>query len=108
MKSEFVNSTEKKYVSLVVLGDFGRSPRMQYHTLSLSKNSFQVDVVAYQGAEPHKQIRNDENVNLHYMRNVPRWIEYLPGLLRYVLKTVWQSFFLFWTLINISKINHIF
>ncbi|XP_035215883.1 chitobiosyldiphosphodolichol beta-mannosyltransferase-like isoform X2 [Stegodyphus dumicola] len=108
MKSEFVNNTEKKCVSVVVLGDFGRSPRMQYHTLSLSKNNFRVDVVAYKGAEPHKRIINDQNVSFHYMKNIPQWIEYSPGLFRYILKTVWQSFFLFWTLINISKINHIF
>ncbi|EFH51196.1 glycosyl transferase family 1 protein [Arabidopsis lyrata subsp. lyrata] len=33
---------------VVVLGDLGRSPRMQYHALSLARQaSFQVDIVAY-------------------------------------------------------------
>ena len=36
-------------VCVVVLGDFGRSPRMQYHALSLAAVFPRVDVVAYQG-----------------------------------------------------------
>lgn len=40
---------ERKHVSVVVLGDFGRSPRMQYHTLSLAKSNFAVDVVSFKG-----------------------------------------------------------
>lgn len=49
MSAELLNKNKNKHVSVVVLGDFGRSPRMQYHALSLSKNSFQVDVIAYKG-----------------------------------------------------------
>jgi beta-1,4-mannosyltransferase len=37
---------------VVVLGDLGRSPRMQYHALSLARQaSFQVDIVAYGGKD---------------------------------------------------------
>lgn len=38
-------------VAVVVLGDFGRSPRMQYHALSLSRlpGVQEVSVVAYGG-----------------------------------------------------------
>ncbi len=34
---------------VLVLGDFGRSPRMQYHTLSLAQTLPRVDVLAYCG-----------------------------------------------------------
>lgn len=39
-------------VWVVVLGDFGRSPRMQYHTLSLNDHGYEVHVVATRGAAP--------------------------------------------------------
>ena len=38
-----------KRVFVVVLGDIGRSPRMQYHALSLSKSGFEVYIVGYGG-----------------------------------------------------------
>lgn len=39
----------KRSVCLVVLGDIGRSPRMQYHALSLAQHGFEVDLVGYRG-----------------------------------------------------------
>ena len=38
-----------KRVTLVVLGDIGRSPRMQYHALSFAREGFDVDFVGYGG-----------------------------------------------------------
>lgn len=40
---------EKKNICVLVLGDIGRSPRMQYHSLSLAKAGFKVDLVGYAG-----------------------------------------------------------
>ena len=39
----------KKSVCVIVLGDIGRSPRMQYHSLSFLKRGFTVDLVGYGG-----------------------------------------------------------
>lgn len=36
-------------VQVVVLGDIGRSPRMQYHALSIAKNGGWVDLIGYKG-----------------------------------------------------------
>ena len=36
-------------VCIVVLGDIGRSPRMQYHALSFAKEGFRVYLVGYSG-----------------------------------------------------------
>jgi len=36
-------------VQVLVLGDIGRSPRMQYHAMSISKHGGRVDVVGYNG-----------------------------------------------------------
>lgn len=38
-------------VSVVVLGDIGRSPRMQYHTLALAHFDFEVDLVGFAGEQ---------------------------------------------------------
>src|SRR5579859_3315603 len=42
-------TTPKTSVQVLVLGDIGRSPRMQYHALSIAKNGGRVDVIGYQG-----------------------------------------------------------
>ena len=34
---------------IIVLGDIGRSPRMQYHALSLASADFDVEMVGYGG-----------------------------------------------------------
>lgn len=36
-------------VQVLVLGDIGRSPRMQYHALSIAKHGGRVDLIGYQG-----------------------------------------------------------
>jgi beta-1,4-mannosyltransferase len=36
-------------VQIVVLGDIGRSPRMQYHALSIAKHGGKVRLVGYVG-----------------------------------------------------------
>ena len=36
-------------VQVLVLGDIGRSPRMQYHALSIAKHGGMVDLIGYQG-----------------------------------------------------------
>jgi hypothetical protein len=39
-------------VAVLVLGDIGRSPRMQYHTLSFAEKGVHVDFVGYEGTTP--------------------------------------------------------
>lgn len=36
-------------VQVLVLGDIGRSPRMQYHALSIARHGGRVDLIGYQG-----------------------------------------------------------
>jgi len=38
-----------KSVQVVVLGDLGRSPRMQYHAISLAKSGARVDLIGFTG-----------------------------------------------------------
>jgi beta-1,4-mannosyltransferase len=48
-RSVSVGLNTSKNVTLVVLGDIGRSPRMQYHALSFARNDWTVDFVGYDG-----------------------------------------------------------
>ena len=51
----------QKEAFVVVLGDLGRSPRMNYHSLSLAKLGYQVKMIGYAGKRLEKQkfiIRN--------------------------------------------------
>lgn len=43
------NTGTNRRVCVLVLGDIGRSPRMRYHSLSLSKHGFNVTFVGFVG-----------------------------------------------------------
>ena len=43
------NGERKGRIQVVVLGDIGRSPRMQYHALSAAKHGTPVDLIGYSG-----------------------------------------------------------
>lgn len=42
---------QARTVHIVVLGDIGRSPRMQYHALSIAKHGGRVFLIGYQGGQ---------------------------------------------------------
>ncbi|GAM40070.1 hypothetical protein TCE0_034f12127 [Talaromyces pinophilus] len=50
------NDQEKVTVQILVLGDIGRSPRMQYHALSIARHGGLVDIIGYQG-DQHPLVR---------------------------------------------------
>lgn len=76
---------------VVVLGDYGRSPRMQYHTLSLSRlPDTQVHVIAYDGSEPLQQIKQAPNIHLAYISKPPAWSTKLPKIAGLGVKVLHQ------------------
>jgi beta-1,4-mannosyltransferase len=40
---------EDEHIQILVVGDIGRSPRMQYHALSVAKHGRKVDIIGYKG-----------------------------------------------------------
>lgn len=78
-----------KSVCVVVLGDIGRSPRMQYHSLSLAKAGYKVDIVGYGETNPLESLKSEPMVSFHYLTPVP----VLPfgKYFNYMWKTIWQS-----------------
>ncbi|KAK7870720.1 hypothetical protein R5R35_009872 [Gryllus longicercus] len=80
----------KGRVSVVVLGDVGRSPRMQYHSLSLANEGFIVDLIGYSGSELIRELQEHPNVTLRYVPSCPDFQSKFPRLFGYVLKVLWQ------------------
>lgn len=57
--------------TVVVLGDLGRSPRMQYHALSLAASGARVDLIGYAGSEVPKALREHPRIRCHRMEPAP-------------------------------------
>ncbi|XP_074597510.1 ALG1, chitobiosyldiphosphodolichol beta-mannosyltransferase [Brevipalpus obovatus] len=96
-------NNSKKRACVVVLGDFERSPRMKYHTLSLVKSGYDVDVVAYFDTSLSPETHQEHKIHLHPMRDFTSCYRYLPRLLSYFLKAFLQSISLLCTLMIIKK-----
>lgn len=95
----------KKSVKVVVLCDLGRSPRMQYHALSLANNGFKVNIVTYVETAPLPEIT--ENPNIQISKLHPLDFNKGPQLLQYVAKTIWQSISLLLTLFISGKCDYL-
>ncbi|KAK6630867.1 hypothetical protein RUM44_003037 [Polyplax serrata] len=95
-----MTTRKEKKVCLVVLGDIGRSPRMQYHGLSLAQEGFQVTFVGYCQSAPIKYLRSSENVKFQNIYQCPEFKQYLPTFLAYTLKVIWQIITIFLALIK--------
>lgn len=100
-------SQRRRRVAVVVLGDFGHSPRMNYHALSLAKERLEVDVVAYGASQPGPDVLSNPHIHLHLMREPPSFQKYVPRLVAYVLKVLWQTLALFFSLMFLSKPSHV-
>ena len=83
-------------VWVVVLGDFGRSPRMQYHTLSLSSSGYDVHVLASPGAAPIQEVQQKPNVHLHYLTPPPELFTKLPTVMSLAVKVLFQLLLMLW------------
>ncbi|KAJ8099941.1 hypothetical protein POJ06DRAFT_254960 [Lipomyces tetrasporus] len=55
----------RKRAIALVLGDIGRSPRMQYHVLSLVETGFLVDFVGYTDTAPLQSITENPDIKVH-------------------------------------------
>ncbi|CAG8581132.1 19461_t:CDS:2, partial [Cetraspora pellucida] len=101
-----VASALTKNVTIIVLGDIGRSPRMQYHALSFAQNGWTVDLVGYDGSEPLISITNNPNINIHYLSHpwqLPDKLSKLLFLVYAPIKVYAQLLLLYWILF--AKIN---
>lgn len=57
-------------IAVVVLGDIGRSPRMQYHALALAEAGWRVDLVGYQEAQVPDSLTANPRIRCHALRDL--------------------------------------
>ena len=53
------------HAAVVVVGDLGRSPRMQYHARALAAHAAQVELIGYEGAALPRVITGDPRIAVH-------------------------------------------
>ncbi|KAH7353473.1 family 33 glycosyltransferase [Plectosphaerella cucumerina] len=81
---------------ILVLGDIGRSPRMQYHALSIAKHGGHVDIIGYNESPLIPQLQNHKLVKIYPLAPLPLGRDSgLPFVLLGPLKVLWQSWHLF-------------
>ena len=86
-------------VAVIVLGDLGRSPRMQYHAYSLSKldNVKEVLLIGYKGEECIKDVKETNKIK-EIRLSIPEL--YIPFLNKYsIIRIFYKGLMLLFTLI---------
>ncbi|XP_051174618.1 chitobiosyldiphosphodolichol beta-mannosyltransferase [Leptopilina boulardi] len=85
------NRKEENSICILVLGDIGRSPRMQYHAISFAKEKFAVHLIGYPGSTPLQRFSEFPNVKIDYLTPPPDLQNKVTRLFSYVIKVIWQS-----------------
>ncbi|KAI0132925.1 glycosyl transferase group 1 [Xylariales sp. AK1849] len=85
-------------VQILVLGDIGRSPRMQYHALSIARHGGSVDLIGYHESPPHPDLLNNTKVKICPLALPPAALKSIPFILSGPLKVLWQIWTLMWVL----------
>ncbi|KAK5998356.1 Chitobiosyldiphosphodolichol beta-mannosyltransferase [Cladobotryum mycophilum] len=91
---------EDEHIQILVLGDIGRSPRMQYHAISVVKHGRNVDLVGYKETARHPDLIGNPKATLYALAPQPEWIAWgtLPFFVNIPCKVVQQFWTLFTTL----------
>ncbi|KAM0285958.1 hypothetical protein ACHAQH_001145 [Verticillium albo-atrum] len=86
-------NAREDHVQVLVLGDVGRSPRMQYHAISVIKNGGRVDLVGYNESPLHPQLDGHDRANLYPLPELPVLLKSkkLPFFIMGPLKVIWQA-----------------
>ncbi|KAF2743910.1 glycosyltransferase family 33 protein [Sporormia fimetaria CBS 119925] len=81
-------------VYVVVLGDIGRSPRMQYHAISIAKHGGRVFLIGYTESELHPEIISNSLIHVVSVAPAPSFLRQSSKLLFPIiapLKALWQA-----------------
>ncbi|PGH15227.1 hypothetical protein AJ79_02592 [Helicocarpus griseus UAMH5409] len=62
-------------VQILVLGDIGRSPRMQYHALSIAKHGGDVSIIGYTNSNVHPGLVDNRRVSIVPLPSPPKFLQ---------------------------------
>ena len=93
--------------AVIVIGDLGRSPRMQYHAASLAAAGSEVDLIGLEGAALMPALAADPRVRVHRLSDRAFAGRSKGGVRRFVYgslaRGIGQGITLFSTLMRIAK-----
>src|ERR1043165_3817648 len=94
-----MNGNGRINATVVVLGDLGRSPRMQYHARSLADLGAEVDLVGYAGSDLPESIARHPKIRCHLLpprpvRALERFATSLPSVVS-LIRIAFQAMKLF-------------
>ena len=94
----------KPLIQVVVLGDVGHSPRMQYHTLSLAESGrVRVELIGYKGSKPIEKLSSHQDVRIRYLMRFRLSDKlHVPFFVYGLLKAIFDSLVLLTTLLFAS------
>ncbi|KAJ2846470.1 hypothetical protein IWW36_004340 [Coemansia brasiliensis] len=78
-----------KRIAILLLGDIGRSPRMQYHALSLAQAGHYVDFIGYADTQPMEAVLNHDRITLWHIA-IPHQLSAASRAMFLVLGPLWQ------------------
>ncbi|GAB7344547.1 hypothetical protein MBLNU457_2372t1 [Dothideomycetes sp. NU457] len=93
-------------VTILVLGDIGRSPRMQYHATSIASHGGRVELVGYVESDVLPEIQASPLINIVALNPVPerlRTSNKIPFAIIGPLKVLYQIWNLYFTLAYKAK-----
>ncbi|KAL2869678.1 chitobiosyldiphosphodolichol beta-1,4 mannosyltransferase [Aspergillus lucknowensis] len=96
----------KTTVQVLVLGDIGRSPRMQYHALSIARGGGQVDIIGYHESDVHPDISSHPRIQVVALPPHPFCLQTSNRVIFLLLgpvKVLFQVFSLWWILAYRTK-----
>ncbi|XP_045676704.1 chitobiosyldiphosphodolichol beta-mannosyltransferase isoform X2 [Phyllostomus hastatus] len=96
-----------RHVVVVVLGDVGRSPRMQYHALALARRGFSVTLLGFCNSKPHHELLQNDRIRIVPLTELQRFAVG-PSILQYGIKVVFQAVHLLWKLMCREPATYIF
>ncbi|XP_043945720.1 chitobiosyldiphosphodolichol beta-mannosyltransferase [Protopterus annectens] len=95
------DARRQRRACVVVLGDVGRSPRMQYHALSLAAHGYSVSFVGYAGTKPHTDVLKNHRITIVPIAELMS-IKVGPRILQYIMKVIFQVAQLSYVLLKID------
>ncbi|CAM4607818.1 unnamed protein product [Lepidochelys olivacea] len=93
-------------VCVAVLGDLGRSPRMQYHALALARRGHGVTLLGFLSTKPHHDILCNEKIHIVSISEL-KVLQVGPKIFQYITKVIAQAIQLFYTMLKIDRPSYI-
>ncbi|XP_044836522.1 chitobiosyldiphosphodolichol beta-mannosyltransferase isoform X1 [Mauremys mutica] len=93
-------------VCVAVLGDLGRSPRMQYHALALARHGHGVTLLGFLSTKPHSDILCNEKIHIVSISEL-KVLQVGPKIFQYITKVIAQAIQLFYTMLKIDHPSYI-